>query len=1090
MIAPYNNAMRLGQGFNSYTQQICVDNAVIVNPERTENILTNDGATMRILAQKLKKASIWRSMPEYIADGKMSTQDTEPVDDGSTPADDNRSNKIPIGVAESETPAQGSDSSRPVDELNQEQVNAGLESEAAKQEAANKKLMAQVEASIDAKRQMAKDIVKSDQALADMTKKDEDKLNSRGTGMAVNARKFYPWTKAKSVGMSQIVSYRSKFVDKLSEINDEMSGSAALSIQTDVLGGSGRGAFIDSSKFYGSDVKFFLSVKVINQSINFKDALEFNPIPSIRLNDTRKFTECFGDSFISGFLEGGELNAVVLMKIHNNAKKEHIMAEAKVALTKGAELDGQGNIALAKKNIEMNTEITIYVQWSGGASLKHYDEQWSIDSLLAAANRFPYLASQYPQRTYAILTKYESLRSYVKLKPAKVSPLSYENAAVYTGTLLDAYLEYSALAKKVNADIQTVQAGVKRFKEAAPQTSEQDPEAKKIEPSRALKEFKLLSKFDSNLEGLDAARKVIRDMMNRIVREVDTITYSPEVATQDRGILFVGPASFQTLLPEVEYKVRKVRKQALSGKPINSPVTDVNKAKLLESGNTEAHLFDQSTSDLPLSETEKIKLASIERADSELAGTTRVTPPIGSLSAGEMFCTLDIGMQYPLLSSVSVGRQDNIVRALSVTYSNGFTIEFGDEISKYKPFDGDLKSLPAGTKVRSILSGLNESEQITSATIEVDADKDLALSVIGVRFVTNQGQFLDALVDENGFFGRAVNVDDEDLVDDEAARAKDELDARITRLGLVLTQAIVKDDVFDADMPAPCIVGTRLLEKADNQEPISIGRKFVGLPQVICGMRKLQYWQRPGLSCRAFLVPQAGRSDQIVFAAFTDASVHAIGYGWMVLPELDDVHIQCGSLTLENKGFEVTKEISFEIGFADGTVPSVVCWIEGLVLTDGTTSIDVKTGVVAGSVKASGFDVKITDSQGNLRAGTDPKRAITVKDVRIGWLAHDHMPKESEARFQSAEISLSIGNDGGDRLPTDYPLNFQGKPTKHFTAFSAIKADNPGDANTQLLDSAVVSASPSRFTPRILAPPNSTISAVFVSSLQVALLRR
>lgn len=30
-IAPYNNGMRLGQGFNSYTQQICLDRAVLEN---------------------------------------------------------------------------------------------------------------------------------------------------------------------------------------------------------------------------------------------------------------------------------------------------------------------------------------------------------------------------------------------------------------------------------------------------------------------------------------------------------------------------------------------------------------------------------------------------------------------------------------------------------------------------------------------------------------------------------------------------------------------------------------------------------------------------------------------------------------------------------------------------------------------------------------------------------------------------------------------------------------------------------------------------------------------------------------------------
>lgn len=29
LLAPYNNSMRLGQGFNSYTQQICLDKAVV-----------------------------------------------------------------------------------------------------------------------------------------------------------------------------------------------------------------------------------------------------------------------------------------------------------------------------------------------------------------------------------------------------------------------------------------------------------------------------------------------------------------------------------------------------------------------------------------------------------------------------------------------------------------------------------------------------------------------------------------------------------------------------------------------------------------------------------------------------------------------------------------------------------------------------------------------------------------------------------------------------------------------------------------------------------------------------------------------------
>jgi hypothetical protein len=47
LLAPYNNSMRLGQGFNSYTQQICLDRAVLqdskANKERLAR-LANDRA--------------------------------------------------------------------------------------------------------------------------------------------------------------------------------------------------------------------------------------------------------------------------------------------------------------------------------------------------------------------------------------------------------------------------------------------------------------------------------------------------------------------------------------------------------------------------------------------------------------------------------------------------------------------------------------------------------------------------------------------------------------------------------------------------------------------------------------------------------------------------------------------------------------------------------------------------------------------------------------------------------------------------------------------------------------------------------------
>ncbi|KAJ4258215.1 hypothetical protein NW762_008363 [Fusarium torreyae] len=125
-------------------------------------------------------------------------------------------------------------------------------------------------------------------------------------------------------GRSQVVTYTSRFVSKLSEVTDDMNISGSLSIKYGAIGGSGKGSFIDSDKFKESDLNFFISVKVINQSINIKDALVFQALPSV---DESNFVGVFGDCFISGFLEGGEFNALVSMKVLNKDKRTDIAAE-------------------------------------------------------------------------------------------------------------------------------------------------------------------------------------------------------------------------------------------------------------------------------------------------------------------------------------------------------------------------------------------------------------------------------------------------------------------------------------------------------------------------------------------------------------------------------------------------------------------------------------------------------------------------------------------------------------------------------------------------------------------------------------------
>ena len=78
-----------------------------------------------------------------------------------------------------------------------------------------------------------------------------------------------------------------------------MNISGALSIKYGAIGGSGRGAFVNSDKFHESDLNFYISVKVTNQTTNLKDALVYQPLHSV---DAANFREVYGDCFISGKL--------------------------------------------------------------------------------------------------------------------------------------------------------------------------------------------------------------------------------------------------------------------------------------------------------------------------------------------------------------------------------------------------------------------------------------------------------------------------------------------------------------------------------------------------------------------------------------------------------------------------------------------------------------------------------------------------------------------------------------------------------------------------------------------------------------------
>jgi hypothetical protein len=101
-------------------------------------------------------------------------------------------------------------------------------------------------------------------SLADLEKiRAQNQFVERFSGMSEQAQK-YDFDPTAPRGPSQTVTYTTRFVDQLSDVTEDMSVLASLSIKAGKVGGSGKGSFVDSDKFKESDLNFYISVKVVS----------------------------------------------------------------------------------------------------------------------------------------------------------------------------------------------------------------------------------------------------------------------------------------------------------------------------------------------------------------------------------------------------------------------------------------------------------------------------------------------------------------------------------------------------------------------------------------------------------------------------------------------------------------------------------------------------------------------------------------------------------------------------------------------------------------------------------------------------------
>ncbi|KAF7324485.1 Major facilitator superfamily MFS-1 [Mycena kentingensis (nom. inval.)] len=367
--------------------------------------------------------------------------------------------------------------------------------------------------------------------------------------------------------VSQDVVWTAKFVTKVSEIVDTLNVSGSLQIKCDAIGGSGKASatFVDTNKIKESDINYLISAKVVNQRLEAPDLTQFAPLANVPASE---FTNVYGDSFISGFLEGGEFNALISIKAKEKSAVQKIMGQLQVNLAfAGGAVQVAGTAAGGKDsvNTKIDGETTISVSWKGGGDIQGSETtDWTLETLKKVAIAFPQKVLNCPIRTHAILTEYSDLKSFHTSTTVKGSPLDYENAGVYSSELLDMYLEYKEIARGIRQALLGVEQEQVTLKAQPTKEEFKTRAAKAMEDyNKRLQAYQAsppagssppmppnaIKPYDPSIFGLEEASTDCRFEMIKIVREVDAVAQDPRIAAQNRPYQYLQPMVFRMLVP-------------------------------------------------------------------------------------------------------------------------------------------------------------------------------------------------------------------------------------------------------------------------------------------------------------------------------------------------------------------------------------------------------------------------------------------------------------------------------------------------------------------------------------------------------------
>ncbi|EKJ79151.1 hypothetical protein FPSE_00752 [Fusarium pseudograminearum CS3096] len=373
---------------------------------------------------------------------------------------------------------------------------------------------------------------------------------------------------------SQVVSYSARFVEKLSDVVESMNVSYSSAIKKGTIEISGNSSTVDETTFKSSHLNAVVAVKVVNQTISTEDECEFQQLENNEAAMYSRFNEIYGDSYISGFIEGGDFTGIVSIKVLDGHDVKSTVEAIKSGLNMNSKTEveefvlgpsdnsSRSTLATALKD----TETTISISWIGGAQIKDASRAWDIDSMYDAAAAFPAAVAQCPQRTWAILTPYKANRSFVKWSTGSpVKTLQYDLIASFTAELFDSFMDYKMLLK----DVQNIISNRKDYRQR----------------------IGVVDAIDTNLKTLLSVRGALRDEQTKIVEAIGVLSKDPSVLKRQ------GAWSTTNRVPLVKQIIEKALGHAANWEPKPLAVKPASAQDAVQSGSIDVSQAQKAESD-------------------------------------------------------------------------------------------------------------------------------------------------------------------------------------------------------------------------------------------------------------------------------------------------------------------------------------------------------------------------------------------------------------------------------------------------------------------------------------------------------------